>query len=640
MRVFAPFRGRRTAGVVLTLTDVPAVSRILALEEVPDLLPLLDRTLLDLMSWVSEQCCASLGQTLRAIVPTAVLNSPAPLQTPPRWSRPPALVPPGTPPWYAPGVTPPPAEDGTGWAGAIPPPAGALGLEGGCKADVLEGIVTSLAPALHRGEQALFLVPEIAPAFPLALRLERDFPGRVLLLHAHQPDALRRHLWHRSLAGDFAALVGTRQAVFAPLPRPAALVVTGEHDPSYKSEESPRYHARDAAWHRAQLSGAPLLLLSASLSLETRHRLAGSGGRLIRLGRTDRHPRLPGTRVADLGRRLGRSPGFLSGELIHGMRRALDRRLRVMLLVNRRGTAAAVFCGDCHFYPPCPRCRAALALQDDGLAVCRLCGHREEPFLTCPRCGGTRTRPGSPGTQGVEKEVLRRFPGVPVTRIDGDSLARVSDWPRVLGGLGAPGPQVLVGTHLLAGGCGLPGVGMAALVDADIPLHRPDFRAAERLLQEAAEAMGQLDPLVPDGLLVIQSRQPDHPALTAFAAGEAEAYLRGEEEVRREAGFPPFADLVLLTAAGSDPVGLEEVCRGLADDLARLAGDGAPREVLGPFRPFREKRRGAHRRQLILKGALGDAFRRALKIWRLGLEPELKRRRISLVVDAGPVDFS
>jgi primosomal protein N' (replication factor Y) (superfamily II helicase) len=477
------------------------------------------------------------------------------------------------------------------------------GVTGGGKTAIyVEAIIASL----ERGRPALVLVPEIALALPLVDRLRADLEARVAMLHSGLGDGERADEWRRIRSGDVDVVVGTRLAVLAPLADVGLIVVDEEHDAAYKSDRTPRLQARDTAIRLAELAGAAVVLGSATPAVESMGR--AREGRYRRVVLPDRPSGTkPRIEVVDLREELkAGNRGLLSDRLVAAMA-GLDRAAgdQAILTINRRGTASVVLCRDCGHVQTCPECERPLVYHQAGTTLrCHHCG-RATPIATrCPNCGSPRIRYLGGGTQRVEDEVRRRFPGLRVGRLDRDVVERRGAAEKIVDAFAAGDLDVLVGTSLVTKGLDIPAVTLVGVVSADVALNLPDERAAERTYQLLAQAAGRAGRGDRPGLAIIQSYQPDHPAIRAVATDDAAAFYDHELDLRRRFGSPPFGALVKLTVAMPDREAAEREGRAMAERLRERAGErGSDTVVLGPAPAYIARRAERWRYHLVLRGS-------------------------------------
>jgi primosomal protein N' (replication factor Y) len=449
------------------------------------------------------------------------------------------------------------------------------------------------------------LVPEIALALPLVDRLRADLDARVALVHSGLGEGERADEWRRIRAGDVDIVVGTRLAVVAPLADVGLVVVDEEHDPAYKSDRTPRLQARDAAIRLAELAGAALVLGSATPAVDSVGR--ARSGEYARVELPARPVGIaPSVEVVDLREELaaGRR-GLLSAALAGGLE-ALDTDAgeQAILVLNRRGTASVVLCRDCGHVQACPDCERPLVYHQAGTTLrCHHCG-RATPLATrCPACRSPRIRYLGGGTERVEREVRKTLPGLRVGRLDRDVVEHRGAAERIVDAFSDGRIDVLVGTSLVAKGLDIPSVTLVGVVSSDVALNLPDERAAERTYQLLVQAIGRAGRGDRPGRAILQTYQPDHPAIQAAASGDRTAFYDAELALRRRFGSPPFGRLVKLTVGLPDPAGAEREAQALAAQLRDRATDRAIEvAVVGPAPAYIARRADRWRWNIVLRG--------------------------------------
>lgn len=477
------------------------------------------------------------------------------------------------------------------------------GVTGGGKTAVY---VEAIAASLEQGRPVLLLVPEIALALPIVDRLRADLDARIALLHSGLGLGERADEWRRVRAGAVDVVVGTRLAVLAPFAELGLVIVDEEHEGTYKSDRTPRLQARDSAIRLAELAGAAVVLGSATPAVDSVGRVRS--GEWQRVGLPSRPSGAPPIiEVVDLRAELAAgNRGLLSARLadeLAGLDSAAGER--AILVINRRGSASVVLCRDCGAVQACPECDRPLVFHQAGMSLrCHHCGTAVPLASRCPACASPRIRYLGGGTERVEREVRARFPGLRVGRLDRDVVERKGAAERLIDAFTAGRLDVLVGTSLVTKGLDIPEVTLVGVVSADIALNLPDERAAERTYQFLAQAVGRAGRGERPGLAIIQSYQPDHPAIRAVAGADPAAFYDAELESRRHFGSPPFGRLVKLTLGLEDPEAAERGAATLAETLrARAAERHAAVEVVGPAPAFLRRRAGKWRWNVVLRGA-------------------------------------
>ncbi len=483
----------------------------------------------------------------------------------------------------------------------------------------------AIARARALGLGALVLVPEIALTPQLAGRFRARFGDDVAVLHSGLSDAERVAEWHRVRDGRAGIVVGARSAVWAPVARLGIAVVDEEHEPSYKQEDRLRYHARDLLLVRAQKASAVAVLGSATPSLETMRRAQEGKLRVLRLPERVESRPLPSVLVVK--RRV--SDEMLTDELAAALRETLLRGEQAILFLNRRGHTRTLLCTSCGAAAGCPNCSVALVLHRAGSARlrCHLCGHEEPPRERCAGCGGTTLLPLGGGTEKVEEQLEAVVPGARVARLDRDAAGAPGQAAAVLARFARRELDVLVGTQMVAKGHDFPGVTLVGVLDADGPLHLPDFRAAERCVQLLTQVAGRAGRGATPGRVLVQAFKPDAVALDydAFAAAE----LPRREQLR----FPPFARLLAVRLNGNSEPRVRGAAERAAAEARALAARGEPVEVLGPAPAPLSRIRGKYRWQLLLRAREHGPLQRVAR----ALQRSVVVGGVELLADVDPV---
>jgi primosomal protein N' (replication factor Y) len=483
-----------------------------------------------------------------------------------------------------------------------------------------------LAGTLDRGRPALVLVPEIALALPLVDRLRADLGARIALVHSGLGDGERADEWRRIRRGDVDVVVGTRLAVLAPLADVGVIVVDEEHDAAYKSDRTPRLQARDVAVALGELAKAPVVLGSATPSVETEGR--ARSGEIARARLTARLSGVPpAIEIVDLRAELASGNLAMLSRSLAGALAELPEGEQAILVINRRGSASVVICRDCGYVAACPDCTRPLVFhQAGGTLRCHHCGRAWPMPSRCPQCNSARIRYLGGGTERVEREVRERFPNLRVGRLDRDVVERKGAAERVIDAFADGRLDVLVGTSLVTKGLDISAVTLVGIVSADVALNLPDERAAERTYQLLAQAVGRAGRGERPGRAFIQTYQPEHPAIVAVAEDRAAAFYDAELDLRRRFGSPPFGRLVKLTVALADRDDAEKAGRELAERLKDRAGQGIGGriQVTGPAPAFIARRGDRWRFNVVLRGedplaTLGDPPGAP---WSIDVDPE------------------
>ena len=506
------------------------------------------------------------------------------------------------------------------------------GVTGSGKTEIY---LTLARAAVTRHRQALILVPEIALTPAVATRFRRAFGDRVAVQHSGLLDGARHDQWHRIRRGEIDVVVGTRSAVFAPLPSVGLIVVDEEHDGSYKQEESPRYHGRDVAVMRAKQAGALAVLGSATPALETfRHAEAGRYRHIVLTERVLSRP-LPTVRIIDMREEFAEhGPDVvLSGALVEALGERVTRGEQALVLLNRRGYAASVFCRECARSLECPNCSVSLTFhRRSDRARCHYCGYSRSRPERCPECRGAYLEQVGFGTERVEAEIAERWPDARVARLDRDTVRRQGAAARLLNRFGAGELDVLVGTQMVAKGHDFPRVTLVGVISADIGLGVADFRAGERTFQLLTQVAGRAGRGTLPGEAIVQTLYPNHYSIRYACRQAYEPFFSDEMEFRSAMHYPPEVALVSAVVRGAT---FNQAMQDAAE-LAQGARERASRfTVLGPAAAPLGRLRGQYRAQLLLKGPQRGEMRRAL-LDTLEGRGELKRR---VVIDVDPLSM-
>ncbi len=514
-------------------------------------------------------------------------------------------------------------------------------LEGVTGSGKTEVYIRAVEEARGRGRGAIVLVPEIALTPQVLGRFVEAFGQGVAVLHSGLGERERRLQWERVRGGEARVALGTRSAVFAPVRDLGLVVVDEEHDPSYKQEEGLRYHAKHAALVRARACGAVAVLGSATPDIETYHAAAEGRFRRAVLPRRVGGAQPPSVEVIDLRQEEGRrrSPVLLSEPLRAAVGECLRRGEQALLFLNRRGFSPALVCRTCGEALGCRRCSIALTLhrsRGPSDLLCHHCGVRREPPETCPSCGSPDLAAAGAGTQRLLEEALGLWPSARIVRLDRDTAA---SGPAVIRSVHQGEVDILVGTQMIAKGHHFPRLTAVGVVDADLSLHFPDFRAAERTFQLLMQVAGRAGRERLEGRVLLQTRNPHHPAIAAAARGDYEAFARGELEARREAGFPPFRRVALVRVSAPAEADGQGAAAEVAERARAAAGRGKV-EILGPARAPIERVRGRWRYQVFLRGPGPEAgpvqqVLRRLRAVRVGSAAA----DVRVQVDVDPVSF-
>jgi primosomal protein N' (replication factor Y) len=505
------------------------------------------------------------------------------------------------------------------------------GVTGSGKTEVYLALIER---ALAEGKQTLLLVPEIGLAPQTVRRLRERLGVAIEVLHSNLAEGERARAWLRARNGSARVVLGTRSAVFTPLPAAGLIIVDEEHDASYKQQEGFRYHARDLALVRARAHGVPVVLGSATPALETLGNVAA--GRYRRLVLKGRPGATQSTRVQIVDMRAQRLDHGMSPTLINAVAACVERGEQALVFRNRRGYAPVLLCYDCGWHADCPRCDRPMTLHAGRRRlICHHCDNITAVPTACPACGSANISPQGQGTERLEEALVERFPEVPVVRIDRETTRRKDAFGQILDGLREDKPAILVGTQMLAKGHDLPNLTLVAIVGVDEGLHSVDFRASERLAQLVVQVAGRAGRASKPGSVLLQTHHPDHPMLHALLRGGYGAVATELLEERRLLDLPPLSHQVLLRA---DAHGRAEVDEFLAQAHGAL-GDPADLRVAGPMPAPMPLRAGRHRGQLLVEAGTRARLHGFLRPWQQALVALPAARKVRWSLDVDPVDL-
>ena len=478
---------------------------------------------------------------------------------------------------------------------------------GGFSVTLLEGVAGSGKTeiymraarwAVERGKTVLILVPEIALTPLLTSRLSRIAPEKTAILHSALRPGARRAAWDALRSGDACLAIGVRSAVFAPMKDLGLIIVDEEHDSSYRQEESPSYNARDVAVKRGQLEGIPVLLGSATPSLESFRNAESGRYRLAVLperATPSPPPEIEVVNMADPRQRSDDNP-FLSNRLLEELSRTVDQGEQSILFLNRRGFAPFLLCPECNNTLSCPNCSVTLTFHQNRGMLCHYCGHLQKPPDLCPSCGGSGIAPVGTGTQRLEDTLGSVLPGAVVERLDKDVMGKRGAMEEIYRRMDLGEIQILVGTQVLAKGHDFPGVTLVGIINAEQALDLPDFRSAERVFQLITQVAGRAGRGSKRGRVLVQSYSPEHYAVSAALTQDYPAFYKAETAFRSELGYPPFGRLGRIIVDGTSQERVQETCASIAGRVSKSHGV----RVLGPAPAPLPRIQNRHRWHILL----------------------------------------
>lgn len=473
------------------------------------------------------------------------------------------------------------------------------GITGSGKTEVY---MEMIAGVLAQGRQAIVLIPEIALTYQTVMRFCGRFGDRVSILNSRMSQGERYDQMERVKAGEVDVMIGPRSALFTPFTHLGLIVIDEEHETSYKSEQTPRYHARETAVRRAQMEGASVVLGSATPSLESFYACKQGTFRMFELKKRAGSGELPQVYVEDMRKEMkSGNRSILSDRLKSLIETRLGRGEQIMLFLNRRGYAGFVSCRACGYVVKCPHCDVALSAHRGGKMVCHYCGYEEAQVRACPSCGSQYIGGFKAGTQQVEELVIRQFPGARVLRMDMDTTRTKDGHEKILEAFAGEEADILIGTQMIVKGHDFPNVTLVGILAADLSLYANDYRAAERTFQLLTQAAGRAGRGKSKGEVVIQTYSPEHYSIEMAAAQDYEGFYESEMEYRMLMGYPPTEQLLAVLLTGPDEAVLETAAKYLREFVLRVDKNRILK-VIGPASPYVAKVSDVYRRILYLKG--------------------------------------
>lgn len=478
------------------------------------------------------------------------------------------------------------------------------GVTGSGKTEVYMEMISQAAAA---GRQSIMLIPEIALTYQTVMRFYRRFGNRVSVMHSRMSAGERFDQMMRARKGEIDVMIGPRSALFTPFPNLGLIVVDEEHEPAYKSEQAPRYHARETAIERARMEGASVVLGSATPSLEAYYACQKGQFTLLRLPNRSRMQSLPKVDVVDMRSELKKgNRSILSDRLAELIEDRLKKHQQVMLFLNRRGYAGFLSCRACGYVVKCPHCDVSLSEHRGGRLLCHYCGYESKKPAHCPTCGSPHIGGFRAGTQQIEEIVKRRFPMARVLRMDMDTTKRKDSYEQILSSFSNEEADILIGTQMIVKGHDFPKVTLVGVLAADLSLYISDYRAAERTFTLLCQAAGRAGRGEVQGEVVIQTYSPDHYSIEAAAKQDYERFYAQEMQYRELMGYPPAAQLLAVLLTAEEEAYLELAAGYLKQFMERAQKacirDGEEAlQIIGPASPYVGKVNDIYRRIIYVK---------------------------------------
>ena len=475
-------------------------------------------------------------------------------------------------------------------------------LEGITGSGKTEVYLQTIASLLEKGETAIMLVPEIALTPQMVERFKGRFGEAVAVLHSGLSQGEKYDEWRKIERQEAQVVVGARSAIFAPLKNIGVIIVDEEHESSYKQEETPRYHARDLAIWRGKYHHCPVVLGSATPSLESRARAQKDVYHLLRLPkRANKEATLPSVQVIDMKEEYAKKNTSTFSEVLkEKIADRLDKKEQIVLLLNRRGYSSFLMCRDCGYVLQCPNCDISLTLHMDTKTMrCHYCGHEEKIPYRCPDCGSNKIRYYGTGTQKVEVELQELFPEARILRMDVDTTRKKGAHERILTAFGKQKADILLGTQMIAKGLDFPNITLVGVLNADTALNLPDFRSSERTFQLLTQVSGRAGRAEKAGEVVVQTFNPEHHAIVLAQQQDYETFFKKEMFMRHQSGYPPYFFTLKITCSHPEEASAAKRMFQISESIKQRL---SPQSILlGPVPSSVERIKNRYYYQLIIK---------------------------------------
>ncbi|MFA5147109.1 MAG: primosomal protein N' [Candidatus Omnitrophota bacterium] len=633
-RVFVPFQTRTVVGYVVGLTGDPGVKDLKAIVKVIDREPLINEEMLKLTRWIKDNYFCSWGDAIEAAVPAGIKKGKEEIGSTIKDLH----------------------IDTSQWAASLPhvltdeQDKALKALRESIekrehKTFLLHGITASgkteiylqaITLILSAGKGVIMLVPEISLTPQTIERFVSRFGDLVAVIHSKLTPAKKFLEWKKIKEGRARIVVGARSAIFSPVAGLGLIIIDEEHETSYKQEDVPRYHAREVAEERARLNNCPLVLGTATPSLESYYKAKHGEYKLIRLTKRIEERLLPKVKIVDMRMEVATKKriAIFSKVLLDAIDKTLKEKKQAIIFLNRRGFSTFLNCKACGFVMKCRRCDTTLVYHfEEKRLVCHYCNYTAEPPDICPKCRSSYIKYFGLGTEKVESEISHSFPAVHLARMDSDTTQKAGSHDRILGTFKSGSVNILVGTQMIAKGLDFPMVTLVGVVSADVTLNIPDFRASERTFNLLTQVAGRAGRGEDGGEVIVQTYAPSHYAVLTAAKHDYEKFYQEEIVSRKELLFPPFVRLVKITVRARN----DEMTQKAASELATaIRAEDATAKVAGPAPAPIARVRGYFRYNIVLKGkdriAMCELLRKVLAKFK-------KPHGVLIAVDVDPISM-
>lgn len=630
-RVHIPFRSSKRIGYIVKIEEEAMVENPKDLLDIIDEEAIFTPDMIDLARWVKDNYFCSWGEALEAMIPGALKHGKTSMTS--RIKEKPQEVEPTEP-----------HEPNREQKEVLEDVTKCLD-EGRHEVFLLHGITGSgkteiylqaMENVISKGKSGIILVPEISLTPQTVERFKSRFGDMVAVFHSKMLQSAKFAEWKRIKKGEAKVVVGPRSAIFSPIVKPGLFVVDEEHEPSYKQEDSPRYHAREVAIERAKEANAPVILGSATPSLESYHRASTGEYKLVELTQRIKEKELPKVKLVDMRLEFDTRCGkkVISKIMEESLRKDLSKKQQALVFLNRRGFSTFVICKGCGYLAKCPRCDSPMVYHRSkkGL-ICHYCGHTESPLKICPSCNKEYLMYRGTGTQKVEEELKIVIPDARIARMDSDTMSKRGAHNKVLSSFKKHDIDVIVGTQMIAKGLDFPKVTLVGVVSADANLNLPDFRSGERTFNLITQVAGRAGRGDLGGEVIVQTFTPENYAVKLAAKHDYEAFYSHEVQSRRELNFPPFINLIKITVRSRKEENVIKATERLAKTLKKKMPDV---DMIGPVPSPMAMLRGYHRWNVIIKA---EDRAKAVKKLRGALKGFRKGSGVFMAVDVDPMSM-
>ena len=630
-RVHIPFRTSKRIGYIVKLEDKPMVKEPRDLIDIIDEVPIFTEDMIALAGWIKDNYFCSWGEALEAMIPGALKRGKTSMTT--RVQEEPREIIETSP--HTPNKEQQQVLDDINRCLDQGEHEVFLlhGITGSGKTEIY---LQAMESVLNKGKDGVILVPEISLTPQTVERFMSRFGDKVAVFHSKMLQSARFTEWQRIKNGEARIVVGPRSAVFSPFKEPGIFIVDEEHEPSYKQEDVPRYHARDVAIERARMAGAPVILGSATPSLESYHKAISGEYRLVELTQRIHEKELPRVKLVDMrmdfDTRVGKT--VVSRILGDALREDISKKQQALIFLNRRGFSTFVICRKCGYLMKCPKCDSPLVFhRDKKELICHYCNVRMHPPDICPECKGDYLMYKGTGTEKVEEEIRKLMPEARLARMDSDTMSKRGAHGRVLRDFKQHKLDVIVGTQMIAKGLDFPKVTLVGVVSADANLNLPDFRSGERTFNLITQVAGRAGRGDLGGEVIVQTYTPEHYAVSMAAKHDYNSFYYREVQSRRELRFPPYVSLIKITLRSRKEENVEKAIGRLANNLRKKIKDI---DMLGPAPSPMTKLRGYYRWNVLIKTEDREDM---IKKLRFALKGFRKGSGVFMAVDVDPMSM-